>query len=69
MAIGPGGEVTTTGLMNNQTNIPEAPDMSAMNQAPAQEEAQAPQQAVAPMVQKPEVKDPAVIEKLNSFIR
>jgi hypothetical protein len=67
MAIGPGGEVTTTGLMNNQTNIPEAPDMSAMNQAPAQEEAQAPQQAVAPMVQKPEVKDPAVMEKLNSL--
>ena len=67
MAIGPGGEVTTTGLMNNQTNIPEAPDMSAMNQAPAQEEAQAPQQAVAPIVQKPEVKDPAVMEKLNSL--
>ena len=42
MAIGPDGKVTTTGLMDNQTNIPEAPDMSAMNQAPAQEEAQAP---------------------------
>jgi hypothetical protein len=69
MAIGPDGKVTTTGLMDNQTNIPEAPDMSAMNQAPAQEEAQAPQQAVAPIVQKPEVKDPAVMEKLNSFIR
>ena len=53
MAIGTGGEVTTTGLMNNQTNIPEAPDMSAMNQAPDQAETQAPQQAVAPMVQKP----------------
>ena len=67
MAIGPGGEVTTTGLMNNQTNIPEAPDMSAMNQAPDQAEAQAPQQAVTPIVQKPEVKDPAVMEKLNSL--
>jgi hypothetical protein len=67
MAIGPDGKVTTTGLMDNQTNIPEAPDMSAMNQAPAQEEAQAPQQAVAPIVQKPEVKDPEVIEKLNAL--
>jgi hypothetical protein len=51
MAIGPKGEVTTTGLMNNQTNIPEAPDMSAMNQAPDQAEAQAPQQAVEPIAQ------------------
>jgi hypothetical protein len=67
MAIGPDGKVTTTGLMDNQTNIPEAPDMSAMNQAPAQEEAQAPQQAVAPIVQKPEVKDPQIVEKLNNL--
>ena len=28
MAIGPDGKVTTTGLMNNTGNIPEAPDMS-----------------------------------------
>jgi hypothetical protein len=76
MAIGPKGEVTTTGLMNNQTNIPEAPDMSAMNQAPDQAEAQAPQQAVEPiaqapqqlsMMQKPEPKSPEVIEKLNAL--
>ena len=64
MAIGPKGEVTTTGLMNNSAKIPEAPNMSAMKQ-PAQ-----PQEKTAPaaaMVQKPEVKDPAVIEKLNSL--
>ena len=63
MAIGPKGEVTTTGLMNNSAKIPEAPNMSAMK-APAQ-----PQEKTAPaaMVQKPEVKDPAVIEKLNSL--
>ena len=80
MAIGPGGEVTTTGLMNNPTTIPEAPDMSAMNQAPqqAQEQApqQAPQQAVEPitqapqqlaMMQRPEPKSPEVIEKLNAL--
>ena len=67
MAIGPDGKVTTTGLMDNSAKIPEAPNMSAMKQAPAQAEAQAPQQAVAPIAQKPEVKDPAVIEKLNSL--
>ena len=67
MAIGPDGKVTTTGLMDNSAKIPEAPNMSAMKQAPAQAEAQAPQQAAAPIAQKPEVKDPAVIEKLNSL--
>ena len=67
MAIGPDGKVTTTGLMDNSAKIPEAPNMSAMKQAPAKAEAQAPQRAVAPIAQKPEVKDPAVIEKLNSL--
>ena len=66
MAIGPDGKVTTTGLMDNSAKIPEAPDMSNLKQ-PAQAEAQAPQQAVTPIAQKPEVKDPAVIEKLNSL--
>lgn len=64
MAIGPKGEVTTTGLMNNSAKIPEAPNMSAMK-APVQ-----PKEKIAPaaaMVKKPEVKDPAVIEKLNSL--
>ena len=65
MAIGPKGEVTTTGLMNNSAKIAEAPDMSAMKQQPAQ--AQAPQQAVAPIAQKPEVKDPQIVEKLNNL--
>ena len=67
MAIGPDGKVTTTGLMDNSAKIPEAPDMSEMNQAPAQAEAQKAPAAVAPIEQKPEVKDPAVIEKLNSL--
>lgn len=35
MAIGPKGEVTTTGLMNSPAKTAEAPDMSAMK-APAQ---------------------------------
>ena len=63
MAIGPKGEVTTTGLMNSPDKTAEAPDMSAMK-APAQ-----PKEKTAPaaMVQKPEPKDPAVIEKLNGL--
>jgi len=63
MAIGPKGEVTTTGLMNSPAKTAEAPDMSAMK-APAQ-----PKEKTAPaaMVQKPEPKDPAVIEKLNGL--
>ena len=63
MAIGPDGKVTTTGLMNSGVKTPDAPDMSAMKQ-PAQ-----PKEKVAPasMVQKPESKDPAVIEKINTL--
>ena len=67
MAIGPKGEVTTTGLMNNSAKIPEAPNMSAMKQPAQPQEKTAPAAAPAAMVQKPEVKDPAVIEKLNSL--
>ena len=66
MAIGPDGKVTTTGLMDNSAKIPEAPNMSAMKQ-PAQPQEQKAPAAVAPIAQKPEVKDPAVIEKLNSL--
>ena len=63
MAIGPKGEVTTTGLMNSPAKTAEAPDMSAMK-APAQ-----PKEKTAPaaMVQKPEPKDPAVMEKINAL--
>ena len=63
MAIGPDGKVTTTGLMDSPAKTAEAPDMSAMK-APAQ-----PKEKTAPaaMVQKPEPKDPAVIEKLNAL--
>ena len=66
MAIGPGGEVTTTGLMNSPAKIAEAPDMSNLKQ-PAQPQEQKAPAAVAPIAQKPELKDPAVIEKLNSL--
>ena len=64
MAIGPDGKVTTTGLMDNSAKIAKAPDMSAMKQPAQPKEQKAP---AAAMVKKPEVKNPAVIEKLNSL--
>ena len=64
MAIGPKGEVTTTGLMNSTGKIPDAPDMSNLKPPAQPQEQKAPPAA---MVQKPEPKDPAVIEKLNSL--
>ena len=70
MAIGPDGKVTTTGLMDNSAKIAKAPDMSAMKQPAQPQEKTTPAAApaaVAPIAQKPELKDPAVIEKLNSL--
>ena len=64
MAIGPKGEVTTTGLMNSPAKTAEAPDMSAMK-APAQ--AQEQKAPPAAMAQRPEPKDPAVMEKINTL--
>jgi len=64
MAIGPKGEVTTTGLMNSPAKTAEAPDMSAMKQPAQPKEQKAPPAAMA---QRPEPKDPAVIEKLNAL--
>ena len=67
MAIGPDGKVTTTGLMDNTGKIPEAPDMSNLK-APAQpQEQKAPVAAPAAMAQRPEPKDPEVVQKLNSL--
>ena len=63
MAIGPKGEVTTTGLMNSTGKIPDAPDMSNLKPPAQAQEKTAP----AAMVQKPEAKDPAVVEKLNAL--
>jgi len=64
MAIGPKGEVTTTGLMNSTGKIPEAPDMSNLKPPAQPQEQKAPPAAIA---QRPEPKDPAVMEKLNGL--
>ncbi len=63
MAIGPDGKVTTTGLMDASMKTPDAPDMSNLKPPAQAQEKTAP----AAMVQKPEAKDPAVIEKLNAL--
>ena len=69
MAIGPDGKVTTTGLMNNTGKTPEAPDMSNLKPPAQPQEQKAP--AAAPvkqaMIQRPEPKDPEVVQKLNSL--
>jgi len=67
MAIGPGGEVTTTGLMNKSSTIAKAPDMSNLKPPAQPQEKTAPAAAPKPMVEKPEVKDPAMIAKLESL--
>tara|TARA_R110000765_G_scaffold357926_1_gene448167 strand:- start:33 stop:587 length:555 start_codon:yes stop_codon:yes gene_type:complete len=67
MAIGPGGEVTTTGLMNKSSTIAKAPDMSNLKPPAQPQEKTAPAAAPTAMVEKPEVKDPAMIAKLESL--
>jgi len=64
MAIGPDGKVTTTGLMDNKVKTPDAPDMSNLKQPAQPQEQKTPPAAMA---QRPEPKDPAVIEKLNAL--
>jgi len=70
MAIGPKGEVTTTGLMNSGIKTPDAPDMSNLK-PPAQPQEQKAPPAAAPvkqaMVQRPEPKDPEIVQKLNNL--
>ena len=69
MAIGPKGEVTTTGLMNSTGKIPDAPDMSNLKPPAQPQEQKAP--AAAPvkqtMVERPQPKDPEIVQKLNSL--
>ena len=48
MAIGPGNQVTTTGLMGAAPNLPDAPDMSGLNQSQTQGG-----QPPAPMAERP----------------
>ena len=66
MAIGPGNQVTTTGLMGVTPKLPAAPDMSGLGQGQAQES-----QAPAPIAERPapeKAQDPNIdgrIQNLN----
>ena len=55
MAIGPGNQVTTTGLMGETPNLPAAPDMSGLGQGQAQG---GQTQSPAPMAERPAPEKP-----------
>ena len=57
MAIGPGNQVTTTGLMGGTPKMPDAPDMSGLSQAQSQSG-----QPSAPMAERPA---PEITQDLN----
>ena len=62
MAIGPGNQVTTTGLMGGTPKMPDAPDMSGLSQAQSQGG-----QPPAPMAERPapeRTQDPNINQKL-----
>ena len=62
MAIGPGNQVTTTGLMGGTPKMPDVPDMSGLSQAQPQGG-----QPSAPMAERPAPKgtqDPNINQKL-----
>lgn len=63
MAIGPGEKVTTTGIMNTQPTIPQAPDLRALGKSISK-----PAKTKAPQLTQatPEVKDPAE-QLLNKY--
>jgi len=69
MAIGPDGKVTTTGLMDNTGKTPEAPDMSNLKPPAQPQEQKAPEAAPVKqaMVERPQPKDPEIVQKLNSL--
>ncbi len=62
MAIGPGNQVTTTGLMGSTPKLPNAPDMSGLGQGQGQ--------APAPMAERPapeKTQDPNIEKRLQSL--
>ena len=64
MAIGPGNQVTTTGLMGATPNLPDAPDMSGLNQAQPQGG-----QTPAPIAERPvpeRTQDPNIDKRIQN---
>ena len=67
MAIGPGNQVTTTGLMGETPNLPAAPDMSGLGQGQAQG---GQTQSPAPMAERPapeKPQDPNVEKRIQNL--
>ena len=63
MAIGPNNQVTTTGLMGETLNLPDAPDMSGLGQDKTQES-----QAPAPIAERPEKsQDPNIDGRIKNL--
>ena len=65
MAIGPGNQVTTTGLMGATPNLPDAPDMSGLNQSQTQGG-----QPPAPMAERPapeKTQDPNIDKRIQNL--
>ena len=65
MAIGPGNQVTTTGLMGATPNLPDAPDMSGLNQSQIQGG-----QPPAPMAERPapeKTQDPNIDKRIQNL--
>ena len=65
MAIGPGNQVTTTGLMGATPNLPDAPDMSGLNQSQTQGG-----QEYAPIAERPvpeKTQDPNIDERIQNL--
>ena len=64
MAIGPGNQVTTTGLMGATPNLPAPPDMSGLGQGQGQAQAPAPM-AARPTPEK--TQDPNIDERIQNL--
>ena len=65
MAIGPGNQVTTTGLMGATPNLPDAPDMSGLSQSQTQGG-----QPPAPMAERPapeKTQDPNIDKRIQNL--
>ena len=65
MAIGPGNQVTTTGLMGATPNLPAPPDMSGLGQAQSQKG-----RAPTPMAKRPapeKTQDPNIDKRIQNL--
>ena len=65
MAIGPGNQVTTTGLMGATPNLPDAPDMSGLSQSQTQGGQESAPIAERPVTEK--TQDPNIDKRIQNL--